>query len=313
MARRWSRRSRQDAGKKRAAGGSDDGPRGPLLSRCAPGNHMRETQQFARVWTANKKGCCAAMDAVDQAHTSRPTVRAWGYWVRELTIFVRGYKERADPYFMIWWRVRPGWRWRDFWYGETGRQDRHGTTANAQRADHTIHVFRHTFKAEEVDMNPTVPPLWFGHRFTSFVSGKELMAMVQLLVPACPGEGNEDRREDMVGRIFPDRSLYSFKQLPSRNAPGLGAPVPHARVAFLEAFRAVLSRWPKRVACIYQASPIPTNLTGEDILWHEEELARFHITTFYETSDHAPIIPHTFPKMQDARFLDALAIAELRH
>ena len=272
------------------------------------------------------QGWRAAMDDVDKGRTSRPTVRAWGYWVPDPAIFLRAHKERADRYFATWLRVRPGWMymlrvrdaelsaipmqwWRDFLYGETGRQDRDETTANAQRARQIMHVFRHAFEAEEVDMNPTVPPLWFGRRYSTIPDAlypqivwelhelgfrQELLALDRLLVPARPGEGNEDRREDMLGRIFPDRSLYGVKELPSRNSAGLGALVPHARAPFLEAFRAVLSRWPKRPACIYLAVPITTNLTSEEIVRREGELARFYITTFYETSGRAPIVPRTF-------------------
>ena len=276
----------------------------------------------------------AAMDAVDRARVGRPTVPSWSYWVPDPGLFLRAHRERAERYVMTWLRVRSGWMymlrlkdaevtaiptqwWRDFLYGETGRQDRDETTRNAQRARQIMHVFRHAFDVEDVDMDPSVPPVWFNRRYPTIPASvypkiiweihelgfrQELLALDRLLVPMRDQgqlEDKEERREDLLERVFPDRSLYCVRQLPERDTGGLGALLPHARVSSLEAFRRVLSRWPKCPQSIYKSGPIATNMSAEEIVQREEELARFYIQTFYDESGRAPIVPRAFPWTED--------------
>ncbi|KAI0325210.1 hypothetical protein GY45DRAFT_1261265, partial [Cubamyces sp. BRFM 1775] len=271
----------------------------------------------------------AAADAVDKRRSGSPITRPWGYWIPDPALFVRAHQARAERYFMTWLRVRPGWMymlrlreaelsaiptqwWRDFLYGDTGRDHSTGATANALRARQIMHVFRNAFKSEEVDMSPSVPPRWFGRRFATIAQNdypqilwemfelgfhQELLAMDRLLVPMRDGEGNDERREDLLARVFHDRSLYTVVRLPEQGDGGFSASLLHKRVPYLEAFRVVLSRWPKCPVSIYAGGPIATNVPADVIVKREEELARFYIEAFYEASGRAPILPHAFPRL----------------
>ncbi|KAH9896978.1 hypothetical protein C8Q73DRAFT_773505 [Cubamyces lactineus] len=225
-----------------------------------------------------------AMDAVDRARVGRPTVPPWSYWVPDPGLFLRAHKERAEHYVMTWLCLRSGWMYmlrlkdaeRDFLYGDTGRQDRDETTRNAQRARQIMHVFRRAFEVEDVDMDPSVPPVWFSRQYPTIPASvcpqiiweihelgfrQELSALHRLLVPMRDQgqlEDKEERREDLSERVFPDR-------------------------------------WPKCPQSIYKSGAIATNMSAEEIVGREEELARTYIQTFYDESGRAPIIPRAFP------------------
>ena len=122
----------------------------------------------------------------------------------------------------------------------------------------------------------------------------ELLALDRLLVPKGDGIFDDDHRENLLGRLFSDRSVFCVMELPGQPT-GLAGPTPFHRVPFLEAFRKILSRWPRAPPSFYVDGPITTNISAEAITRRESELARFYVNTFFEQSGRAPIVPHAIP------------------
>ncbi|KAI0360934.1 hypothetical protein OH77DRAFT_738244 [Trametes cingulata] len=253
----------------------------------------------------------------------------WGYWIPDPGMFVRTQTEdRATRYFMTWLRVRPGWLymlrvkdaalsrispqwWRDFLYGDTGRADLKEGSRNALRASQFMHVFGQAFQREDLDLNPTAPPTWFGRRLPTLDRSLcpqilweicelgfrvELLALDRLLVPLRDQRLTEEHREDLIASVFPDRAIYGVSKLPEEGCEGLSAQVPQRRAPYLEAFRCVLSRWPRCPRSIHDGVPITTALQRETIIVREREMVQYYVETFYRESGRAPIVPRAFPR-----------------
>lgn len=270
----------------------------------------------------------AAIEGIDVTRRVA-CLNSWGYWIPNPTMFVRTQTEdRAARYLFTWLRIRPAWLyilrvkhselsgisaqwWRDFLYGETGRE-LNSTTVNGKRARQILHVFGEYFKMSEVDVEPTAPPHWFEHRLTRIPESvcaaivwelcelgfrNELLALDRLLVPMRNTPRGLAMREDLIGRMFPDRSVYCVASLPKEGSEGLAAALPQRRAPYLEAFRKVLSRWPRCPRTIYGTMPITIDLAADLIEERERELLMFYVQSFYNESGRPPIVPRSFPKI----------------
>ncbi|KAI0348998.1 hypothetical protein OH77DRAFT_1415706, partial [Trametes cingulata] len=236
--------------------------------------------------------------------------------------------DRAARYFMTWLRLRPGWLymlrikdaglsrispqwWRDFLYGDTGRASQKEGSRNALRSRQFMHVFGQAFQREDLDLNPTAPPTWFGRRLPTFDRSLcpqilweicevgfriELLALDRLLVPLRDRLVTEEHREDLIASVFPDRGIYGVNKLPEEACEGLSAQVPQRRAPYLESFRLVLRRWPRCPPSIHDGVPITTALPRESIIHRERELVQYYVETFYRESGRAPIVPRAFPR-----------------
>ncbi|KAI0642501.1 hypothetical protein C8Q79DRAFT_1002921 [Trametes meyenii] len=211
----------------------------------------------------------------------------WGYWILEPGLFVRTKSpDRVMRYFITWLHIRPGWLylmhtrdsklsamspqwWHNFLYGETGCELK-DDTLNGLRQQRCKLLFNDVFKTEDLDLSPTASPTWFGHRIET-VDPKlcaaiiweicemgfrhELLALDRLLVPHPADLRAESQCEELIGRIFVDRTTYTVVKLPEEANVGLSARLPHSHVPYLEALRKVIVRWPRCPPSILCAPP----------------------------------------------------------
>lgn len=271
-----------------------------------------------------------ALGSVDLAHVGPTSRKSWGYWIPEPALFVRTKTDqRGLKYLMNWLRVRPAWLymlrvrdanlcsippqwWRDFLYGEIARTEGDRETRRSVRVRQVSHVFSRAFQLGDVDVNPAVPPAWFDRRYDQIpenVCGaiiwelcelgfrQELLALDRILVPMSREIGDEEMREDFIGRVFPDGALYCVERLPEDTGCGLSDDLCFRRVPYLEAFRNVLCRWPRCPPCIHKGPSIATSMSREVIEEKERQMARFYVQRFYEEAGRAPIVPRRFPKV----------------
>lgn len=269
-----------------------------------------------------------ALDSVDLSHVGPTSRKSWGYWIPEPGLFVRTKTDqRGLQYIMNWLRVRPAWLymlrvrdanlcsippqwWRDFLYGDLARSEGDRETRKSVRARQVLHVFNKAFQLGDVDVNPAAPPSWFDRRYDHIpenVCGRiiweicelgfrqELLAMDRILVPMSREIGDEEMREDFIGRVFADGALYHVERLPEDTGCGLSDDLCFRRVPYLEAFRNVLCRWPRCPPCIHKGPSITTSMSREVIEEKERQMARFYVQRFYEESSRAPIVPRRFP------------------
>lgn len=232
---------------------------------------------------------------------------------------------------MTWLRLRPGWLyllrlsesrpttiptqwWRDILYGPTGRDLGGSTTLNAQRAHSLKQVFGRAFGDSNLDAAAVGPVRWFHQRIKQISPQVarmiiwemhdlgfryELLALDHLLVPHREGGAFEEERDDLLGQVFPARTLYSVPVLPDQDASmyELGMyvrDIPHHHVYSLEAFRQVLLHWPRCPPSLHR-SPISIDMTAEQIVALETEMIKFYVNIFFEQSGRAPIVPHRIP------------------
>ncbi|KAI0652683.1 hypothetical protein C8Q79DRAFT_997655 [Trametes meyenii] len=268
-----------------------------------------------------------AMSHVAAGIGRRSDPHFWGYWIPEPGLFVRTKTaDRAFRYFITWLRLRPGWLyllrvrdsklsaispqwWRDFLYGETGREHK-DDTLNGQRQRRCNNIFKDVFNTEDLDLNSSASPSWFGRRVENLDARlcpaiiweicemgfrHELLALDRVLVPHYADSRAECEREELIGRVFVDRTAFCVVKLPEEANVGLAARLPHSRVPYLEAFRKVVVRWPRCPPSIVCALPIAINMTADEIEERERELATYYVATFYEESGRAPIVPRAYP------------------
>ncbi|KAI0359020.1 hypothetical protein OH77DRAFT_1518275 [Trametes cingulata] len=319
------------SGPSRGSGPASVGSRGHPYERPTKkqASHGRGIDKFADITHPWMPIALGTWREVMQNVKQVPRANPWGYWIPDPGMFVRTQtEERAVRYFMTWLRLRPGWLymlrvrdaalsrispqwWRDFLYGDTGRSDQDRETRNAIRARQFMLVFGKAFQREDLDLDPTAPPSWFGRKLRTLDKALcpqivweicelgfryELLALDRLLVPLRNATQSEEWREDLIGRVFPDGSLYGVTALPEEGREGLSAQVPHRRAPYLEAFRVVLARWPRCPPSIHSGVPITTALTAEMIVARERELVQYYVETFYDESGRAPIVPRVFPR-----------------
>ncbi|KAI0349435.1 hypothetical protein OH77DRAFT_1507471 [Trametes cingulata] len=286
----------------------DAGPSCTTASAVARSVAQARTHPYARASNARKPQVRSINKFVDIVHPWMPA--ALDVWRDVMSnIDQRATDDRATRYFMMWLRLRPGWLymlhlrdavlsrispqwWRDFLYGDTGRADQKEDTRNAPWAQQFMHIFGQAFQREHLDLQPTAPPTWFGHRLVTL--DRSLCPQIvweisldRLLAPLRNHQHAEELRKDLLASVFPDRSVYSG---------GLCAQVLQRRAPYLEAFRCVLSGWPGCPSSIHTGVPITTVLKGPTIIEREREMVKFYVETFYHHSGHAPIVPQIFPR-----------------
>ena len=284
-------------------------------------------EPFKHPWMPRPAGPWAdAMSRVDLSRPARPSGEIWGHWLPEPALLV-GPKadERRDKYFMSWLRLRPAWIyllrqprarvtavptqwWRDILQGP-GQRRSEATTATSERWEKIKFVFGEVFEQTEWDGTGTWAH-WFEHDLQGIKHGlcplilwelselafrHELIAMDRLLVPYRTEPWREVEREDLISRIFPDRSAHAPPYLPNE-AKGLVDPLPHRRVGSLQALQHVFVRWPRCPSSAI-AERVVHNMREEEILAIEKELVSFYVNTFFEQSGRAPMIPHIPPPL----------------
>ena len=121
----------------------------------------------------------------------------------------------------------------------------------------------------------------------------ELLALDRCLVPDTADQFAEARREDLLSAVFPNGGIYAVETLPSEGS-GVCAPLIDRRIPALEAFRRVTVRWPRCPPRI-QNSQLTIDMDRHQASIIEEDIALFYVTTFFEYSGRAPLVPHEFP------------------
>lgn len=271
-----------------------------------------------------------AMASIDLSSPARPQSELWGYWIPEPGLLLRPQNpDRLHRYLFNWLRMRHAWLyilrlrdaraflvptqwWRDFLYGDPGRTSGPSTTNNARRTAHMKEVFGLAFQEAHFEPSCTSPVRWFDHTLsvldTTFCPmiiwevcelsfRYELLALDRLLVPGRDGNLGEEHRDELLGQIFSNGSVYCITELPKEGV-GLSALLPRRRVRHLEAFRQVMGRWPRCPPSFYDPDhTITINMHDDMIVVRERELVRFYIHTFFEQSGRAPIVPHQVPTM----------------
>lgn len=258
---------------------------------------------------------------------ARPSDQLWGYWIPEPAL-VLGPKdeERQARYLTNWVRARPVWlymlsvpesrasqlapqSWRSFFNGVPG--DPNSTTRNGKRQVEIKNIFGTVFREEDFDTTMNAAITWHGATFQTVPDALapaivwemfdlafryELLALDRFLRPPdVASRPDEARREAILGKVFPGDWLRAVDSLPSRDSAGLFARLPHRRIQALNAFRAVLARWPGCPSRIASSMVLGSNDTEETILALERDLAGFYVDMFFFCSGRAPLVPHLYP------------------
>ena len=170
------------------------------------------------------------------------------------------------------------------------------------------HVFDGVFRENDIHADSHSPVAWFQHRINAvtpdiapliiwemFELGfrYELLALDRCLVPDTADQFAEARREDLLSAVFPNGGIYAVETLPSEGS-GVCAPLIDRRIPALEAFRRVTVRWPRCPPRI-QNSQLTIDMDRHQASIIEEDIALFYVTTFFEYSGRAPLVPHEFP------------------
>ncbi|KAI1788727.1 hypothetical protein LXA43DRAFT_1024268 [Ganoderma leucocontextum] len=268
-----------------------------------------------------------ALAGVDRSMPARSADQLWGYWIPEPALLLGPKDEvRQQRYLMNWIRARPIWLyllhvpesracrlpaqfWRSFLNGVP--DDPASTTRSGKWLIEIKNVFGGVFEEEQFDPETDAAATWHGQTFQSvpeelapavvwemFDLGfrYELLALDRFLRPTGSASRPEEaRREDLLGKVFTGDWLRALNSLPSADSPGLFAPLPHRRVTALNAFHAVVVRWPGCPTSIASASPLQLSDGAETILRFERDLAAFYVNMFFLCSGRAPLVPRLYP------------------
>ena len=90
-----------------------------------------------------------------------------------------------------------------------------------------------------------------------------------------------------------DELQVAYSSIPQRNE-GLAASTLAARRPSLGALREVFSRWPHVTSAI-ESMALTETTSPQDLLRHEQELARFYVQTFWEYAGRAAAVPRRLP------------------
>ena len=273
------------------------------------------------------------MACVDLSQPARSPKEIWGRWLPEpATILGTETDRRRETYIRNWLRFRPGWLyllrdpqarvtsvcvqwWRDILLGAMDIGD--PETAASKRwnkiqlyfgqifqkddwkaSNDMLHWFDHHMERVDDDLIPLI--LW---ELTELGFRHELLALDRLLVPHRQEIWREVEREELLGRIYPDKNAFAPTRIPVRPS-GLADAYTFKRVDCLEAFRRVLMRWPGCPNTI-ATDPIYRNWSEADILAAERAMVSFYVHTFVAYSGRAPMVPHLPPQYTPPGLLDS--------
>lgn len=266
-----------------------------------------------------------AMQIVDRTQKARPADEIWGYWIPEPAILVSpNDMAKVERYILNWLRVRTGWlyllqvpgskatrvgtqAWRQFLNGvpeESNEQTRTG-----RRYSEIQQIFGDIFIEADFAAREKGPIDWLGYSVSQLTGDLppkiiwevfelgfryELLAVERFLRPQ---HTPRDRalQEDFVGELFPEGVVHTVPFLPSPDTSGLFAGVPHCRIKALNAFKAILHRWPGCPTTVTQRELLRVSDAPSIIEEVEFSLASFYVNTFFQLSGRAPIVPHIFP------------------
>ena len=266
-----------------------------------------------------------AMQMVDRTVKARPANEIWGYWIPEPAILVSpNDAAKVERHVLNWLRARPNWlyllrvpgasatrvgtqAWRQFLNGVP--EGSNEQTRVGQRNFEIRQIFGVLFVDTDFVAGDGGSVDWQGYsvaRLTDDLAPKilwetfelgfrfELLAVERFLRPQ---HSPQDRaiQEDIIGGLFPEGVVHAVPSLPTPHSSGLFSALPHRRIKALNAFKAVLHRWPGCPSIISQQEPLRVSDATSVIEEVEFNLASFYVNTFFQLSGRAPIVPHLFP------------------
>ncbi|KAI1782075.1 hypothetical protein LXA43DRAFT_1104832 [Ganoderma leucocontextum] len=266
-----------------------------------------------------------AMQSVDRTEKARATNEIWGYWIPEPAILVSPTDQaKVERHVLNWLRARPNWlyllrvpgsgatrvgtqAWRQFLNGVPEELNEH--TRVGRRNFEIRQIFGDIFAEADFAGRDKGPIDWQGYSVSELsddIGPKvlwevfelgfryELLAVERFLRPQhTPRDGA--LQDDLVGELFPEGVVHTVPFLPSSHTSGLFAGIPHRKIKVLNAFKAVLHKWPGCPTVITQQEPLRLSDTPSCIEAVEFNLASFYVHTFFRLSGRAPIVPHLFP------------------
>lgn len=149
-----------------------------------------------------------------------------------------------------------------------------------------------------IDVENTVQMQQIAWELSEIAFGVELRALDAIMVPPPPESSAleklqaEATREKLIVRVFGGRHWH-LTSIPQRNE-GLAASTLAARRPSLGALREVFSRWPHVTSAI-ESMALTETTSPQDLLRHEQELARFYVQTFWEYAGRAAAVPRRLP------------------
>ena len=266
-----------------------------------------------------------ALACVDISKPARPCNETWGRFFPEPALLMGPQMEAKHKLYAITWlRIRPAWLyllttasarvtalnaqwWRDMLLGPD-QQSTCSNTLNAKRMQTIKTQFSHIFREEDwnerggwadwdgdvvkevTDQNmPQV--LW---ELTECSFRYDLLALDRVLVPRHTDPTYEVEREELLGRVFEDRSARTPPSIPC-GPVGLAHGDIRVRRYRIEALRRVIDRWPLAGRLPVPSTEITLTTPLDIVAVIEKELISTYVNTFFAYSGRAPSIPHVAP------------------
>ena len=267
--------------------------------------------------------------SVDLSSPARPAQVTWGRFLPEPSLLLGPETpEKRQLYALTWLRIRPAWLylldtasarvtslpsqwWRDLLWGPDHHKSTLPTRAT-QRWQRIKDQFGHIFREQDWNRHGGYAD-WHGRivkKVTESMMPRllwelsecsfryDLLALDRILVPHRDDPAYEVEREELLARVFPDKSARAPAKLP-RGPVGLASGMTFCRVNQLEALRRVIYRWPLP-GCNPPSEEISISTPEADVIECERRLVSIYVNTFFTYSGRAPSIPY-IPPIQPVR------------